>query len=258
VKHKENHQMTEPSPISVITGASNGIGSAIARRLYARGDNVILVARRADLLEKLAGELGDRAEISPVDLTVPSDVAKVTGEIMGRHPVVDSLVNCAGSRPDRILTSTPFDRNVELWNEQIAVNLTSAFHITYALAQSIRRPGGRIVNIGSVAAQTGGRRPGSAGYAAAKAGLHGLTLALSRELAPSGITCNTVEPGFVAGTGFTGSWGSEMTDPLIADTPAGRAGLPDDIADAVDFLTSSSASFITGQAMAVNGGMVTN
>jgi 3-oxoacyl-[acyl-carrier protein] reductase len=250
--------MTDPNPITVVTGASSGIGSAIARRLHARGDTVILVARRTDLLEELAAELGDRAEVRPVDLTFPSDVDKATSEITARHPVVDSLVNCAGSRPDRILTSTPFDRNVELWNEQIAVNLTSAFHITYALAESIRRPGGHIVNIGSVAAQTGGRRPGSAGYAAAKAGLHGLTLALSRELAPSGITCNTVEPGFVAGTGFTGSWGPEITDFLIADTPAGRAGLPDDIADTVDFLTSSSASFVTGQAIAINGGMVTN
>lgn len=250
--------MTNASPITIVTGASSGIGCAIAHRLYARGDTLILVARRGEVLEKLAADLGERADVQAVDLTVAADVARAAHHITTRHPILDNLVNCAGSRPGRILSTAAFDANIELWNEQIAVNLTSAFHVTYSLADNLRRPGGHIINIGSVAAQTGGRRPGSAGYAAAKAGLHGMTLGLSRELAPSGITCNTLAPGFVAGTGFTGAWGSDITEPLIAETPAGRAGFPADIADAVAFLTSPDASFITGQTIAVNGGMVTN
>lgn len=250
--------MSDSNPVAVVTGASSGIGAAVARALHERGDIVVLVARRGELLQALATELGGPAEIQIADLTSVPDVIAAVHTITSRHPVVDTLVNCAGSRPERILTTNPFETNVDLWNEQVAVNLTSAFHITYALAESIRRPGGRIVNVGSIAAQTGGRRPGSAGYAAAKAGLHGLTLALSRELAPSGIACNTVAPGFVAGTGFTCAWGPEITDPLIADTPAGRAGLPEDIAATVAFLTAPEAGFITGQSVAVNGGMATN
>jgi 3-oxoacyl-[acyl-carrier protein] reductase len=244
--------------ISVVTGASSGIGNAIATHLHARGDIVLLVARRAEVLDDLAAQLGDGAEAYAADLTLADDVARLATVIESRYPVIDNLVNCAGARPDRILTTSAFEDNVKLWNDQIATNLTSAFLATYALAERIRRPGGTIVNIGSVAAQTGGRRPGSAGYAAAKGGLHSLTLALSRELAPHGITCNCVEPGFVAGTGFTGAWGAEVTRPLIADTPAGRAGTPDDIASTVAFLTTPDASFITGQRLPVNGGMVPN
>ena len=242
--------------ISIVTGASSGIGRAIASRLHARDHIVILMARSLDLLTALADELGSRAEVQPADLTVTADIVRATEEIVTRHPTIDNLVNGAGARPERILTVGPLAENAKTWNTQIAVNLTSAFLVTYALAKHIRRPGGRIVNIGSVAAKTGGRRPGSAGYAAAKAGLHGMTLGLSRELAPAGITCNTVEPGFVAGTGFTGAWGTEITEPLIADTPSGRAGTPEDIARAVEFLTTTHASFITGQSIAVNGGML--
>ena len=250
--------MNTDKRVSVITGASSGIGEAIAKELHARGDRVVLVARRDEVLHELAVKLEDRAEAEAVDLTSAAAVVAAVDRIVSRHPIVDVLVNCAGSRPERVLTTTPFETNVELWAQQISVNLTSAFHATYAIARYIRRPGGRIVNIGSVAAQTGGRRPGSAGYAAAKAGLHGLTLGLSRELAPAGITCNTVSPGFVSGTGFTGIWGPEITEPLITETPAGRGGTPQDIATAVAYLTSADASFITGQSIAVNGGMVTS
>lgn len=247
-----------PSQTSIVTGASSGIGNEIAKQLHSRGDTVLVVARSTDRLEALAAELGDRVEVHPADLTDPDRVNRLASEIVEAHPVIDNLVNCAGARPDRILTSAPYADNVRLWVDQIAVNLSSAFFMSYALAQYIRQPGGAIVNIGSVAAQTGGRRAGSAGYAAAKAGVHGMSLALSRELAPLGITCNCVEPGFVAETGFTGSWGPEVTEPLIADTPAGRAGTPSDIAAAVAFLTSGDAAFITGQRIPVNGGMVPN
>ena len=244
--------------VIVVTGANSGIGKDISQEFHDRGDLVVLIARREALLHEFAAKLGNRAEAEAVDLTSATAVVAAKERIVSRHPTVDVLVNCAGSRPERVLTTTPFETNVKLWAEQISVNLTSAFNFTYAIAEHIRRPGGRIINIGSVAAQTGGRRPGSAGYAAAKAGLHGLTLGLSRELAPSGITCNTVSPGFVAGTGFTGIWGPEITDALIAETPAGRAGTPKDIATAVAYLASEDSSFITGQSIAVNGGMVTN
>jgi 3-oxoacyl-[acyl-carrier protein] reductase len=116
------------------------------------------------------------------------------------------------------------------------------------------RPGGRIINISSIAAFTGGSRPGAIGYAAAKAGLLGMTYALARELSPQGITVNAVAPGFIANTEFTGAWSEERIQSIVAQTPVGRAGDANDVAEAVLFLASPEASFITGEVLNVNGG----
>ena len=123
-----------------------------------------------------------------------------------------------------------------------------------AVAPHLPRPGGRIINVSSIAAFTGGSRPGAVAYAAAKAGLIGMTYALARELSPQGITVNAVAPGFVAGTEFTGQWSEERVRGIVAETPVGREGHPNDIAAAVRYLASPDASFVTGEVLNVNGG----
>ncbi|QBJ96870.1 SDR family oxidoreductase [Rhodococcus sp. ABRD24] len=241
------------SRVIVVTGASSGIGKQIAITMSPTGD-LALIARRKDRLDELAADLPGKATVHPADLTDPEQVAEAAAEIKERHGEIDILINCAGARPDRVLTSMEYADVVNLWDQQVLLNLTSAAYTSFAFAPFLRRNGGRIINISSIAAVTGGRRPGSTAYAAAKAGVHGLTLGLSRELAEQGITVNTVAPGFIADTEFTGAWGPEITGPLIAETPVGRAGTVHDIADAVAFLASAEASFITGANLGVNGG----
>jgi 3-oxoacyl-[acyl-carrier protein] reductase len=126
--------------------------------------------------------------------------------------------------------------------------------MTHATAPLLASPGGRIINISSIGAQTGGSRPGGLAYAAAKSGLHGLTYALARELAPRGITANVVAPGFIAGTGFTAAWPEDRVASIVSETPLGRPGAPSDIAGAVLWLASPSSSFVTGAVIPVNGG----
>lgn len=190
--------MTTPRT-AVITGASSGIGEATARALAAGHHRVALVARRGDALTALAEELGD-ATAYVCDLTDRGAVAHLAAALADDLSEIDVVVNAAGTRPDRLLTSQSFADAAALFDKQLTTNLLPTFNVSYALAPLVRRPGGRIVNIGSIAAQNGGSRAGSAGYAAAKAAVHGLTLGLSRELAPEGITVNTIAPGFVAGT----------------------------------------------------------
>lgn len=250
--NKEEHISSRK--VAVVTGASSGIGAAIAARL-APTMTVVLVARRAHALEEVADRIGHQAGVYAADLTDKEAVIGLAKNISETYGAIDALVNCAGARPDRVLTSMDFESVTNLWDAQVALNLNAAAYVTFALAPLLRRPGGRIVNIGSIAAVTGGRRPGSSAYAAAKAGTHGLTLGLSRELAGEGVSVNTISPGFVAETEFTGGWGPEITGPLVAETPAGRAGTVDDIANAVDFLLSGESGFITGQNLAINGGM---
>lgn len=241
------------TPTAVITGANSGIGEATTRALAADGHRVALVARRGDALTALAEELGD-ATAYVCDLTDRTAVTDLAAALAQDFGEIDVVVNAAGTRPDRLLTSQPFADAAALFDEQIAANLLPTFNVSYALAPLVRRPGGRIINIGSIAAQNGGNRAGSAGYAAAKAAVHGLTLGLSRELAPEGITVNTIAPGFVAGTRFTGDWADDLVDLLVAATPTGRAGHPDDVAAAVLYLASPAASMVTAQCLAVNGG----
>ena len=242
---------------TIVTGASSGIGRDCALHLAAAGHDVIAVGRRLDRLQALADDASGTGVITPcaVDLTDPVAVERELVPVAAAAPELLGIVNCAGLRPDRVLTTVPLQESVARIRQQIDENLMTAFTATFAVAPLLRRPGGRIVFVSSVAAHSGGRRPGSAGYAAAKAALHGLTLGISRELASEGITVNAVAPGFVAGTEFTDAFPAQAVADLVNDTPAGRAGAPADVTGVIAFLLAPSASFLTAQVIAVNGGM---
>lgn len=242
----------------VVTGASSGIGRDCALHLAEAGHHVLAVGRRQDRLAALADDNWSGAGvITPcvVDLTDPMAVERELGAAAAAAPDLLGIVNCAGLRPDRVLTTAPLQDSVARMRQQLDENLMTAFTATFAVAPFLSRPGGRIVFVSSVAAHSGGRRPGSTGYAAAKSALHGLTLGLSRELAGEGITVNAVAPGFVAGTEFTDAFPADAVAALVEDTPAGRAGDPADVTGVIAFLLSPSASFLTAQVVAVNGGM---
>jgi len=161
-------------------------------------------------------------------------VAAVVEEIGKHFPHIDVLVNAAGfMRP--IATATPLAEGERLWDEVLAANLKGSFLMSVALVPQLRRPGGRIINISYIGAFTGGSRAG------------GLAYALARELSSQGITVNTVAPGFIQGTGFTGAWPQQLVQEIVSNLPVGRAGEPADIAEAVLFLASQKASFITGK-----------
>lgn len=231
----------------VVTGGGTGIGRAIAERFAEEPAQVYLVGRRKEVLERTAAELGERATAVPADLTDLDDVQRVA-EIFDDRPV-DVLVNNAGGLVKE--REPGLEGTAEHYRRTVESNLLSAMILTEALWSKLTRPGARVVNISSIAAQRGG---GEA-YAAAKAGLIGWLYGLAQKGGGDQITVNAVSPGYVQDTEFFNDEGrSPRHDRLVAETMLGRAGTPEDIAGAVRFLASPDAAWITGQVLSVNGG----
>jgi len=234
---------------ALVTGASGGIGAAIARGLHGRGARVGLSGTRVEPLEALASELGERAFVLPCNLSDAAAVAalpKAAVEAMGS---VDILVNNAGITRDNLFMRM----SDEEWSSVLQVNLTSAM----ILAKGVLRPmmkarWGRIVNITSVVGATG--NPGQANYAASKAGLVGMSKSLAYEVASRGITVNCVAPGFIT-TAMTDKLTDDQKSAILTQVPMGRMGEADEIASAVVYLSSAEAGYITGATLHVNGGM---
>lgn len=234
---------------ALITGASGGIGAAIARTLHGLGAVVTLSGTREAALAALAGELGERAHVIPADLADPkaAETLVVAAEAaMGR---VDILVNNAGLTRDGLAVRM----SDEAWAQVLDVDLAAPFRLSRAaLKFMMRRRSGRIINIGSIVGTTG--NPGQANYASAKAGLIGLTKALAQEVASRHVTINLVAPGFIE-TAMTDALSEEQRGALAGKIPLGRLGRPEDVAAAVAYLASDAAAWVTGSVIHVNGGM---
>jgi 3-oxoacyl-[acyl-carrier protein] reductase len=237
--------------VAIVTGASRGIGEAIAKRLAARGAHVVAAARgdqTSAVVEGIAAA-GGKAEAARVDVTDRASIDAMIGGVLERHGRVDILVSNAGIARDQLLLRMKPDD----WDAVLATYLTAAF----ACAQAVLRPmmkqrAGRIITISSVVGQTG--NPGQANYAASKAGLIGFSKALAQEVASRGITVNVVAPGLID-TDMTRALAENVRATWADRIPLGRLGTPDDVAAAVCFLASDEAAYITGQVLAVNGGM---
>lgn len=233
---------------ALVTGASGGIGGAVARALHGAGATVGLSGTRVDPLDALAAELGSRAHVLPCNLSVSEEVEalmKRAAEAMGS---VDILVNNAGITRDGLMMRMSDDD----WAQVIDVNLTSSFRLCRAALRGMMKARwGRIINITSVVGTSG--NPGQANYAAAKAGLTGLSKSLAQEVASRGITVNCVAPGLVE-TAMTEKLNDEQRARILADVPAGRMGQPQEIAAAVLYLASTEAGYVTGATLHVNGG----
>jgi len=235
---------------ALITGASGGIGSAVARALHGQGATVAVSGTRKNALDSLVQELGDRAYATPCDLSDPDTVGALIGDAEGVMESVDIVVNNAGITRDNIAVRL----KDEDWQQVIDVNLTAAFRISRgALRGMMRRRWGRIINVASVVGVSG--NAGQANYAASKAGLIGLSKSLAQEVASRSITVNCVAPGFIE-TAMTEVLEGEQRDRLAAAIPAGRFGVSSDVASAVLYLASEEASYVTGHTLHVNGGMV--
>jgi 3-oxoacyl-[acyl-carrier protein] reductase len=234
---------------ALVTGASGGIGGAIAAALHAQGATVGLSGTKLPALEALAGKLGERALILPADLADPTTGDKLIADAESALGQVDILVNNAGLTRDAISVRL----SDEDWQKVLDVNLTAGFRLARAcLRTMMRRRWGRIIGIGSVVGHTG--NPGQANYAAAKAAMVGMSKALAAEVASRNVTVNVVSPGFIT-TAMTEVLSDSIKQRLLEMIPSKRMGRPEEVAAAVVYLASEEAAYVTGQTLHVNGGM---
>ncbi len=234
---------------ALVTGATGGIGGAIARALHARGASVALSGTRRAALDELAAELGERVHVVEANLSDKDSVEALVPAAEAALGGLDILVNNAGVTRDNLFLRM----KDEEWEQVIAVNLTAAFRLSRAAVKGMmRRRHGRIVNIGSVVGSTG--NAGQGNYAASKAGLIGLTKALAAEVASRNITVNLVAPGFIESP-MTDALNEKQREGILSSVPMGRLGSGADVASAVVYLASDEAAYVTGHTVHVNGGM---
>jgi 3-oxoacyl-[acyl-carrier protein] reductase len=233
---------------ALVTGASGGIGAAIARQLHGQGATIVLAGRRRDALAALADALGERTRVAVAELAEPQAAEQLIAAADAGGGV-DVLINNAGLTRDNLALRM----KDEDWQTVLDVNLSAGFRLIRAsLRGMMRRRWGRIVNVTSVVALTG--NPGQANYAAAKAGMIGMTKSLAAEVASRGITVNCIAPGFIE-TPMTDALSEQQRARLLERVPVGRLGSGADVAAAVGYLVSEEAAYITGQTLHVNGGM---
>ncbi|MCO5157042.1 MAG: 3-oxoacyl-[acyl-carrier-protein] reductase [Aquamicrobium sp.] len=234
---------------ALVTGATGGIGEAVARALHAAGATVGLHGTRVEKLEALAGELGERVRLFPADLSDRAGVKALAQKAEAELEGVDILVNNAGITRDGLFVRMS-DKD---WDDVLEVNLGSVFRLTRELTHPMmRRRYGRIVNITSVVAVTG--NPGQANYCAAKAGMIGLSKSLAQEIASRGVTVNCIAPGFIE-SAMTDKLNDKQKDAILGAIPMKKMGSGNDIAAAALYLASDGAAYVTGQTLHVNGGM---
>lgn len=234
---------------ALVTGASGGIGGAIAKALHAQGATVVLSGTRVGALQSLADELGERSHVIACDLSSSEAVQQLIKGCDDAMGYIDVLVNNAGLTRDSLAVRMKDDD----WQSVLDVNLTSSFKLSKAcLRGMMKKRFGRIIGITSIVGVTG--NGGQVNYAASKAGMIGMSKSLAQEVASRGITVNCVAPGFIV-TPMTGAFSDEQKQSLLGTIPAGRLGDVEDVATSVVYLASNEASYVTGQTLHVNGGM---
>lgn len=238
----------------LITGATRGIGAGLATAFASDGARVGLIGRDGARLQASAAELAGDVVWRVADVGAREPVVRAIDEIAAALGGLDVLVNNAGIAR-WVHVDTPLATAERFWDEVLTTNLKGTFLASLAAIPHLSRPGGRIINVSSVTATLGGHG-GSIAYATSKAGLHGLTHALVRELSPLGITVNCVAPGFIEDTDFNADFPAEARAQVLAETPMARSGAVSDIVAAVQYLASPAASFVTGQVLHVDGGRV--
>ena len=241
--------------IAIVTGASQGIGKIIAFELAKSGAHVVCISRNKKAIESIVDEIsinGGQSSSFPCDISDSDTFSKIITEIIKENSRIDILVNNAGITKDSLLMRM----SIEQWDDVINTNLKGAFHCTKAvLRYMMKNKFGRIINITSIVGLTG--NTGQANYAASKAGLIGMTKSIAKEVASRGITANCIAPGWIE-TSMTEKLSEEVKSEFLSHIPLGRIGSPDDIANAVIFLASDEAGYITGQTITVDGGRIIN
>ena len=234
---------------ALVTGASGGIGGAIAKAFKNQGAQIVISGTRVEALESLADEIGDDIKVVPADLSSSDKIKQLFKDAVDAVGTIDILINNAGLTKDNLALRL----KDEDWQSVLDVNLTASFMLSrLVLRGMLKARWGRIINITSIVGVTG--NSGQANYAASKAGIIGMSKSVAQEVASRGVTVNCIAPGFIK-TAMTEALGEEQSDKLNASIPAGRMGAVADIAHACVYLASEEASYVTGQTLHVNGGM---